>query len=508
MVDRLALYRQALKAKQQDKVPDILSYCFDKQKEFIEDPADFKVAFTTRRAGKSTTIGVYIAKIAMENPGCNILYLGLSKQTAFRTLRKDILNPIAKHFRIKTKTTNDQITFPNGSLLFMQGINANEKEMEKVLGQKYHAVFLDEAQSYRIDTEDLIYRALLPTVQDSQGVIVMTGTPTDNTNSFFYQCTRQDGHRFLGWSVHEWNTLHNTIKQADGLSQAEKSTLQINKLKLKSPNIEETDAFQQQFLGKWVLQNSLKVYKLNEDRNLITEPLLIKHLITDQQNWFFVLGIDFGFRDASALTILAYNRHDSNLYVVHSEKHVEWTITDIANRIKDLLPIYRFSNMVGDSAAAQSIAEINKHHGLYIKPTTKLRTKREAVAMVNADLITGNIKINPHECKGLLEEMRKLTWNATAVAEGRYNEVSTDQNHECDAFNYAYHFSRHYRVQAAPEPLSLDKAEDTLKIMKKIGMIKDPKQFDFGKSIFDNKDLSDQEVIHRFRNSIGKKQWT
>ena len=37
---------------------DYLSYCFAEQRKFIEDSANFKAAFTWRRAGKSTAIGV------------------------------------------------------------------------------------------------------------------------------------------------------------------------------------------------------------------------------------------------------------------------------------------------------------------------------------------------------------------------------------------------------------------------------------------------------------------
>ena len=503
MVDKVAvLQRELLK---RTNLPPVLDYCFLQQRNFIEDKAHFKCCFTTRRAGKSTAIGVYIVKSALENPGCNILYLGLSKETASKTLRKDILNPILRRFNLQVNETEKKITFSNGSILYIQGVNASDKELAKVLGQKYMLAFLDEAQSYTIDTKNLIYQSLAATIQDMQGTIVMTGTPTDNLNTFFYDVTKQEGERAPGWKVHEWNTFHNIIKQQDGLSQAEKSKMQIEEFKETLPNVEDTDWFQQQYLGKWIIQNSLKVYKFNDDRNLIHEKLLLTKILNDP-NWFFVLGVDFGATDASALVVIAYHRHEPTVYTLHAEKHTDWSITDVANRIKDLNAIYHFSNMVGDSAAKQSIIEIARHHGLPLKPTIKSGTKRESVAIINADFITGNIKIDPIECKGLIQELNKLIWDPRQVAEGRYRELASLENHECDAFNYAYHMSRHYRARPAPPPLSLEKAEDTLEMLKRAGLLKKPQE-EIGKSVFDGEAISDQQVIDDFRKKIGKKPW-
>ena len=503
MTTKLDILQKELLKRIKTEQIDILSYCFDKQRSFIEDKAHFKAAFTTRRAGKSTAIGIYIVKTAMENPNCNLLYLGLSKETASRTLRKDILNPILRHFKLIVNETEKKITFPNGAVLFIQGVNASDKELAKVLGQKYLLAFLDEAQSYTVDTKNLIYQSLGATIQDMQGTIVMTGTPTDNTNSFFYEVTKQEGPRAPGWKVHEWNTFDNTVLQSDGLSQADKARIQIQEFKDTLPNVEETDWFQQQYLGRWIIQNSLKVYKFNEQRNMI-DP---RQPFIKDDNLFFILGIDFGATDASALTVLAYHRYDPNVFVLHSEKHTDWSITDVANRIKDLNATYHFSHMVGDSAAKQSILEIARHHGLPLKPTIKSGTKRESVAIINADLITGNIKFDIKECPGLIKEMERLIWDPKSVAEGRYKELASLDNHECDAFNYAYHMSKHYRHKQAPVPLDLNKPEDTLALLKKSGQVADPKNHLFGKSVFDEASKSNAEIIDDFRMKIGKDRW-
>jgi hypothetical protein len=459
-------------AKRQEKQIDFTSYCFEQQKNAILDPSPYKCIFTTRRAGKSTTVGVYMIKTALENPNCNILYLGLSKDTASGAIWKDILYPIIKQFDINVKFTNKQITFSNGSIIIIRGTNSNKAELSKVLGQKYLLVILDECQSYdKIDTELLVYSSLAPTIQDMQGTIVMCGTPTDDTSTFFYDVTKQDGTRAPGWKVHEWNTFQNIIPQSDGLSQAEKSKLDIKRFEETIPNIYEVDWFRQQYLGKWTIRKDAKVYRYHSDledkRNRITDSSVLLTLRTDK-NWFFVLGIDFGWTDATAFCVLAYHRHDPNIYIVQSEKHTHWTTTDLANRAKALDNAYHFTYMVGDSAAAQSIADLRKQHGLNIRGIEKPGKKWESISIMNADFITGRIKIDTVNNEDLVDELTKLIWDPTELENGTYKELKKagkSENHICDAMLYAYRASRHYDAQTPEKKIDFNSPQDRLKLM-------------------------------------------
>jgi hypothetical protein len=486
--------------KKRSKKIDILSYCFKQQRDFIEDPFPFKAAFTNRRAGKSTAIGTYIVHTALNNPNCNILYLGLSKETAMRSLWKDILQPILLHFNIKVNFTEKKITFSNGSTLFVQGTNANRKELAKVLGQKYLLALLDEAQSYdNIDTKELIYQSLAPTVQDMQGTICMTGTPTNAINTFFYKVTTQKETRAPGWKVHEWNTKDNNIIQADGLSQAQKYQIQIDNLKKDIPNIEETDEFQQQYLGKWIILNMSKVYRFDNSRNLIEDGSMLINLLKDK-SWFFILGIDFGWTDASALCILAYHRQDPNVYIVHSEKHKHWDTTNLANRIHDLNKTYHFSQMVGDSAAAQSIATLARQHQLPVKAIDKPGKKRESIAIINADFITSRLKIDPSNNQELIQELNELIWDPKKLADGDYEELSKLDNHICDAMLYGYRASRHYRAQKEVKSLNISDQQDRIILMDKQDFV--PKSLYDQNSIFQERD--EDEIIHNFKQNRNK----
>ena len=49
-------------------VPNVLSNAFDLQRAFIRDESKLKVLFSTRRAAKSYTAGLYLVKTALERP--------------------------------------------------------------------------------------------------------------------------------------------------------------------------------------------------------------------------------------------------------------------------------------------------------------------------------------------------------------------------------------------------------------------------------------------------------
>jgi hypothetical protein len=58
---------------------DLFDPRFPQQKNFVADPAKLKALWCTRRAAKSYTAGLYMVKEALENPGVNCLFIGLTR---------------------------------------------------------------------------------------------------------------------------------------------------------------------------------------------------------------------------------------------------------------------------------------------------------------------------------------------------------------------------------------------------------------------------------------------
>ena len=153
--------------------PDWFATSFKEQTDFINDPARMKAAQCTRRAGKSYGAGLYLCKAAWETPGCSVLYVGLSKDSAERIMWKDILKNINYRFGLGAHFSDQRLimTLPNGSKIYLLGADSRQDDMDKFLGQKFKLVVIDEASKYRINVHKLIFDTLKPAVADYEGTI-------------------------------------------------------------------------------------------------------------------------------------------------------------------------------------------------------------------------------------------------------------------------------------------------------------------------------------------------
>ena len=105
-----------LKAK---TVPNVLKEAFQLQRAFILDDAKLKILFSTRRAAKSYTAGLYLVKTALERPSTSSVYIGLTRDQSKRLIWNDILKEIIKKYDISAKFNETEltITFFNGSII-------------------------------------------------------------------------------------------------------------------------------------------------------------------------------------------------------------------------------------------------------------------------------------------------------------------------------------------------------------------------------------------------------
>ena len=152
----------------------IFDTAFQEQKDFILDSAKLKALFCTRRAAKSYTAGLYMVYECLLNPGVTCLFIGLTRQAAASIINKDILRVINRRHKLGlkfNKATLD-VRFPNGSIIKVTGVDTEEEEMNKLLGQKYRLVCVDEASMYTIDVRNLVYGVLGPAMAGTDGIAI------------------------------------------------------------------------------------------------------------------------------------------------------------------------------------------------------------------------------------------------------------------------------------------------------------------------------------------------
>jgi hypothetical protein len=186
---------------------------FPQQLNFVQDPAKLKALWCTRRASKSYTAGLYMVYECLTNPGINCLFIGLTRLSAKGIIWKDILKVINKKYDLGATFQGTELimTFPNGSIIKLTGIDADEDEMDKELGKKYRLVCIDEASFYTINMNRLVYGVLKPAVADpnkhgDRGTICLMGTSSNFTKGLFYDITTGVE---PGWSLHTWTAFDN-----------------------------------------------------------------------------------------------------------------------------------------------------------------------------------------------------------------------------------------------------------------------------------------------------------
>ena len=107
--------------------PDWFKNSFAEQRDLIEDNHPLKAMQCTRRAGKSYTAGIYAFKAAYETPNSSVIILGLTRDSVKRIFFKDILKDINRELGLKAKANASDLTFtlPNGSVVYLLGVDAN-----------------------------------------------------------------------------------------------------------------------------------------------------------------------------------------------------------------------------------------------------------------------------------------------------------------------------------------------------------------------------------------------
>jgi hypothetical protein len=346
------------KKKRVSKPKNIMDPVFPLQSDFITNPAKLKALFATRRFGKSFTAAIYLIQEAINNPGCNCLYTALTRDSAKAILWKDCLKVLnLKHkLNIKFNETLLTATLPNGSIIYLMGVDSSEDDKNKILGRKFKLAVIDEAASFTIDLRELVYGILKPAMADLTGTICMVGTPGNLTKGLFYDITTGAE---PGWHLVKANTTDNPYMKDKWLKE-------INDLTVNHPGIQDTPMFKQMYLGQWVVDKDKLVYKFDYTKNTyLSLPLF------NSESWQYFLGVDLGYEDASGFVIAAFHPYDKNLYIVDCIKRTKMDITDVATQINQLKTRYDIHKIIVDGANKQAVEEIRRRHQIPLTPADK-----------------------------------------------------------------------------------------------------------------------------------------
>lgn len=406
---------------------NLLGAAFPAQQAFIQDTSRLKAALCTRRAGKSMGAGLYLIDEAMKRPGTTCLYIALTRDSAQRIMFKDVLKVLNTKFQLGMhfNHTSLAVTLPNGSVIYLVGADSSESEREKVLGQKFSLVVIDEAASFRQDLRELVYKVIRPATADYQGTICLIGTPSNITKSLFYDITMG---MEAGWSVHTWTALDNPHMTEEWKSE-------IAQLKESNPDIEYQAWFQQMYMGKWAINEDARVYRFNKDINVEYKPI--------PEDLTYILSVDLGYSpDDTAFVVGGYNSKSPNLYIVEAFKLPKLIISDVAVQILALQERYAPQQIICDSISANATEELRQRYNIPLQRPVKFK-KLDYIQLMNGDFVTGKIKIW-HECTPLIEEYASIVYDERSTIPAIH---PSSPDHCADATLYIWRVAKNYVYQ-------------------------------------------------------------
>lgn len=445
-----------------------------------------------RRSGKSHGMTSLALWWGETHPDSRILIISLTLKSTKENFWSGAPGGIIKQnhvydLNLKFNHTDTVWVHENGSRGRLAGAET-VADIERLRGAAAEAdiAIVDECKSFAPELlNELIRDVLEPGLMTRDGILVLGGTPGSIPVGTFYEATdarsrndgggitcipvgEEEGPAYSGlsdsdranlWRLHTWTIQDNTA------APRQWARALGNKKRQGWPDDHPT--WRREYLGEWVTDATDLVYswaghKAKGDEYVTWRPQKTKEnpsgLPLDQGPWRFVLGIDLGYVDESALVLCAYSESLKELRHVYDYKAPGMTVDDFFEEVFTVIERYgRPDAIVADTAGGGSkmlVETLNQRYGLGIEPAKKTE-KQDHIELVNSDFAAGRIKIIPgsdlaHELSGLQWDLSRESKMVLART-GRLREDPACPNHLCDALLYLYRYSYHF-WSSAPEP--------------------------------------------------------
>lgn len=447
---------------------------FPNQNQFILDQAQFIDAQCSRRAGKSSGLGIRFYNTMLKYPGATCRYLALTGDSA-RDIMWPVLEELDEKYKLSLKFIPSKLTViaPSGGKLRLYGADM-KNFVRRLRGNKSPGTAVDEAQEFGTHLEYLVDDILTPMMADfKDSWLALTGTPGPVPIGYFFEVTKQRKH---GYSHHEWTLLDNPyLPDPHGF---------INRLIEQKKWESNHPTLLREWRNNWVLDLESLWIKYKNDVNHFSK------LPDGNIQWNYILGIDIGWKDADAFAVLAWSEHHPTTYLVEEIVTTKQDITGLRNQIELLQNTYSFHKMVIDTGGlGKKIAEeLKGRYGLQLDAADKQR-KQENAEILNDALRLGTFKARAESRFAQDSYLIQIDWDKSTpdkiiIKKKPHSDI-------IDAVLYAFKESPAYHYEAPvsrtkPGTPEYDREQEDKHLQAAIDVVKREKEMTENKSEFGN----------------------
>ncbi len=366
----------------------------------------FVSAAVSRRQGK-TYIANIIGQLVSLVPGSNILIM--SPNYSLSQISFDLQRNLIKHFDLEVTKDNAKdkvIEISNGSTVRMGSIN----QVDSCVGRSYDLIIFDEAAL--ADGKDAFNVALRPTLDKDNSKAIFISTPRGRNNwfsEFFYRGFSDD--------FPEWCSIRATYKDNPRMSESDISEAR--------KSMSEAE-FKQEYEADFNTYEG-QIWKFNFE----TQVKDFSQLDTSKMDVF--AGLDVGYKDPTAMCVIAYDWDKEQYYLVDEYFNSERTTEQHAAEIQKLIDRWDIDYIYIDSAAQQTRYDFAQNYD--ISTINAKKSVLDGIGHVSG-IVDNDILFVDQESKESLTCLDAYQWdpNPNLMKEKPKHNMAS---HMADALRYA-----------------------------------------------------------------------
>ena len=366
----------------------------------------FVCAAVSRRQGK-TYISNIIGQLVCLVPASNVLLM--SPNYSLSQISFDLQRNLIKHFDLEVTRDNAKdkvIELSNGSTIRMGSIN----QVDSVVGRSYDLIIFDEAAL--TDGRDAFNVALRPTLDKENSKAIFISTPRGRNNYFaeFY-------YRGFSEEFPEWCSIKATYHENPRVS--EQDIIEAKK------TMSEAE-FNQEYMADFNVFEG-QIWRFNHEECVSD----LSEFDTSRMDVF--AGLDVGYKDPTALCVVAYDWDNEKYYILDEYYNSERTTEQHAKEIQKLIRKWDIDYIYIDSAAQQTRYDFAQNYDI-----STLNAKKSVLDGIGqvAGVVDNDQLIVDQKCTETLMALDQYQWdpNPNLLKEKPKHDMAS---HMADAIRYA-----------------------------------------------------------------------